>query len=390
MEELLSEKGRLHKKRKMKNMKNRSRFILFLGLVLISLGLIHKCARIENRLNATFLGHRQNDPIHSQHVSSSLEINNPDFRIESRGGSNLLVNTQDFNAAPRDEQDIPFFWVIPKSGTSSIKSILAKCLHLRMASSTKAIDYEEEAKKGKIRVIDNESQQGGRFVNVDFGYLTGIHQAKQWKMASSGVVDVAVSSYLHEAVDTFTTSNSARVFTIFRHPVQRMVSDFYYQQIATWEKTYQVESKPTSLLDYAMDGRYHVDNWVTRQIANVHSGPVTDEDYEYAKEFIHTKVLVLFLDEIDDSIERLLTYMNWKKFLDEKDINTETGKYNCLDAFMHNTPSNQNPHSKIEEGSEEWVALEKINYYDIKLYSFSLELFHGEQKEFIDSTRKLT
>ena len=220
-------------------------------------------------------------------------------------------------------------------------------------------------------------------MNVDFGYLRGIQQAKEWNMASSGMVDVAVSSYLHQALDVFTSTNSARVFTIFRHPIQRMVSDYYYQKIATWEKTYQDEDKPLSLLEYATNSRYHVDNWVTRQIANVHSGAVTDEDFEYAKEFIRTKVLVLFLDEIDESIDRLLKYMNWRDFFDQTD--EETGQQKCLDAFMHQTPSNQNEHSKIEEDSKEWEALERINYYDMKLYSYSLELFKGNQKKMIDS-----
>lgn len=368
-------------------MNGRPRFIIAFGFVSLCLAAVYTLLKIGYRLNA--IGHPRNDPITHVSVSSNLEMNNLDSRIESRERGNLSNNAKDLHIVPREQNDIPLFWVIPKSGTSSIKSILAKCLHLRMASSTKTIDYKEESKTGKIRVIDFSSEQGGRFVNVDFGYLGGIHQAKEWKMASSGVVDVAASSYLHEAVDVFTSSNSARIFTIFRHPVRRMVSDFYYQQIATWEKTYQVESKPTNLLEYAVDSQYHVDNWVTRQIANIHSGPVTDEDYEYAKEFIRTKVLVLFLDQIDDSVERLLAYMNWKKFLDKEDLDTETGQYKCLNAFMHHTPSNQNAHSEIEEDSEEWRALEKINYYDIKLYFFSLELFSGEQKEMIDSIKNL-
>ena len=49
---------------------------------------------------------------------------------------NIVQGPKRKGKAPGIKHSIPFFWVIPKSGSSTIKTIMTKCLNLRMASST--------------------------------------------------------------------------------------------------------------------------------------------------------------------------------------------------------------------------------------------------------------
>lgn len=317
-----------------------------------------------------------NDPLQA---SSRTVFSTHDSKIFEHS-ANVLDQPDTIESAT----GIPFFWVVPKSGTSTFKSILLKCLNLRMASSTNQIDYDSYDRLQLVN-LNGLVDTGGHFLNVNFGYLPGIRKAQEWKMAESGLVDVAVTSYLHEAVsDVFSPSHPARIFTIFRHPVLRLISAFHYQKIATWERTF--DDTNLTLLEYASDSRYHVDNWMTRMLANRHSGPVRHMDYMYAKKVMKEKVLILWLDEIDDSMSRLLTFMGWEDLL--TDIPPPADRkggglsgIDCLNYYLHSNPVNVH-HEKgdaIKEDSEEWQKLKEINRFDLNLYLFAKELFDGEQ-----------
>lgn len=296
---------------------------------------------------------------------------------------------QDVTDVPRDAataKDIPFFWVIPKSGTSSVKGILTKCLDLRVASSHGAIDYEkdnEELRVINLKDLDSEIPRDGRFLNINFGYLPGIQKAKELKMAESGLVDAAVTSYIHQSSDVFSEEYPARMFAMFRHPIERLVSDYYYQKIAVWEKTHD-ESTQTNitLMEYA---QRHSDNWMVRMLANIQGKDVIPDDLHFAKSILKRKCLILLMDQFEESLDHLLTYMDWKdgslSHLDEG-----TGKNKCYDAFLFRTPANKNEHPGIETGSEEWQLLRKRNEYDIILYHYAKSLFI-EQKKLIEQIK---
>jgi len=283
--------------------------------------------------------------------------------------------------------DIPFLWSIPKSGTSTIKGILSECLNLRIAGSSSQIDYDSY---DQIQVVNGglggDNSKGGHFVNVNFGYLPGILKAQEWKMVESGLVDVAITSYIHEGItEAFDHIHPARIFTVLRHPILRMISLFNHHKDATWDK----DINPT-LLEYASDSQYHVDNWMTRALSNRHSGPVRNQDYLYAKRVLKEKVLILLLDEIDESMERLVTFMDWGRRLgppqppsDSVDLGGGLSGGECLESHLHFNPvdAHDNDHSSVVRNSEEWQMLEYISNYDIGLYWYGKELFDGEQKK---------
>lgn len=314
--------------------------------------------------------------------------------------SKLFENSRDIQDQPittvgRYKRDIPFFWSIPKSGTSTIKAILCQCLNLRMASSTGQIRYESYDKIQLVKVGGvgghGNGPRGGHYVNVNFGYLEGIQKAKEWKMAESGLVDVAVTSYIHEGVDALDPSHPARVFTILRHPVLRLISDFYYQKVAIWEKTFD-GSRDTNLtlLEYASDSQFHVDNWMTRMLSKRHDGPLKDDDFLYAKRVLKEKVLILLLDEIDESVARLLAFMAWEDRIEQSPPDNGGGRGGglgggsaCVNLYLHSEPQNahRDDRNVVLETSKEWQMLKDRNKYDLDLYLYGKDLFDREQRE---------
>ena len=61
----------------------------------------------------------------------------------------------------------------------------------------------------------------------------GIKHASQINLIPSHIPQIIFAPLLHESIDNlFTPQNQAQAFAIFRHPIDRIVSLFYYLQEA--------------------------------------------------------------------------------------------------------------------------------------------------------------
>ena len=301
--------------------------------------------------------------------------------IEFRQHTQIRLNSKNVNERMNKQTDIAFFFLIPKSGTSTLRTIMTNCLNLRMAVSIGLIDASDYAFSKPLHVIDKKPH-AGRFVNVAFGDLSGIEKAKYLRMAESGLVDVAITSHLHPGVNAFTPDHPARIMTLFRHPVKRIISHYYYIQMAEWEKTYHKEVKGMTMMEYVKDGRFYEDNWVTRMLSNVHGTELNEDDFIYAQNLLKEKIFILLLDELEESVDRMLHYMNWISNENEAQIQKGLMEKKCIDSIL-SKPTNKSNHDKddVTEGSEVWTAIASINHYDMELYKLAKELFNGPQKQ---------
>ena len=74
---------------------------------------------------------------------------------------------------------------------------------------------------------------GDKFVNVDTISRPGILRAERLGLVPSGLADIVVASNLNFAIEhLFDEYHKGRVIVLFRHPVERMISKFYYSQIS--------------------------------------------------------------------------------------------------------------------------------------------------------------
>ena len=69
------------------------------------------------------------------------------------------------------------------------------------------------------------------YVNVDTTNKPGLNRAKNMGLVHSGLVDMIITSDITYAVENlFDESHKGRVLGLFRHPIDRLVSKFYYLQ----------------------------------------------------------------------------------------------------------------------------------------------------------------
>lgn len=213
-----------------------------------------------------------------------------------------------------------------------------------------------------------------KFVNVDTTTKKGILRAAELGLVASGKVDMIFSSDVNFAADKlFDPGHRARIFALFRNPVDRSVSKFYYLQTATWERTYRPEWEGMSLLEWAE--KYNQDeNFIVKKIVGKFlKDPVDITDLVTAKEIIRRYFIVGLMDEMEESIRRFnivlgLDYigeqgqMCKEEFFgsnNEKKVKSDAGAHRRTEKAA-NDNKNSNPHPKVRKSSK----LERyVQYY---------------------------
>ena len=280
---------------------------------------------------------------------------------------------------PWDPSDIPVFFHIPKAGGSSVKDNIGSCHRFTMATEYGVTDGHDQ--DTEIAVVYPAGGPPGSdrspFVNVDTTTVAGIQRAKDMGFADAGLADAVVTGFLYEANELFTPTAKGRMFTVFRHPIERAISMFYYIQVADWEPTYSPELKDWTIEQYAESDRIE-NNWMTRQLSGQLSGDLNDDALAVAMEVIRSKFLVGLMTEMDRTMERFEKFFRWKYR-----VNPENQEA-CRERLMSGG-SNSNSANKKEQPKEGDIAWEKLmwqNQYDMQLYDFIVELFE-EQEAFV-------
>ena len=177
----------------------------------------------------------------------------------------------------------------------------------------------------------------------------------------------------------FDTEHKGRVMSIFRNPVERLISKFYYLSIATWEPNYQ----PTwDGMDLGVWAREHDTdhNFVMRTLMGKKSHHLSEADLPHAKKLLSERFIVGLSDNYEESIRRFEAVM-----LVDENIDADT-RNECNSAFFGGRieKKNANDHPQVEPGSEIYNTIAESNLLDMALYEYITELFF-EQTELIES-----
>ncbi|EJK70235.1 hypothetical protein THAOC_08421, partial [Thalassiosira oceanica] len=276
---------------------------------------------------------------------------------------------------PSRPTDVPYFFHVPRAGGSTVKEVVGKCLGLVQASDVGVRDGHGEDPVLQVRDIKES-----RYVNVDTTTVPGIQRAAALGLSSSGLADLVVSSYYHESAGLYDLDHQGRAFIIFRDPVQRATSMYWYriEEVGDLDRSVSIE-------DYAQ-GNGIENNWMCRFIANRMTGELTKDDLEEAKEILRTKFLVGFVDDLDESLHRIMKYAGWKY----KDDSTERMKQeDCVkDLAAHGTNANPTEYELPKRGSQAHALISWQTQFDSKLYSYAKELFEKQTKEWGTKERK--
>lgn len=324
----------------------------------------------------------------------------------------------DWDEAFADEAatGLPVFWHVLKSGGTTMKLMYAQCYHLVEACETGAlIDAEQQEREridasqqqrdpsssegtqrlgqwpqsrldaasdpqrrletdsrweNRLRVV--VSEDGRRYANVDITTLEGIRDASRRGFALSNSTDVMFTPLLPESAALLLDENvRGRMFSIFRHPVERVVSIFYYLQGATWEPTYNPEYAQWTLDDYARSPHCE-SNWMVRSLTNKMTGPLSGEHFQIARELVQRKCLVGLMEGMEESVARFHTFLR---------LGDGDALQCALQRFAgKGRASNSHRHPALDQASETWAVLARKNQLDIRLYEYAQQLFEKQGK----------
>jgi hypothetical protein len=218
-----------------------------------------------------------------------------------------------------------------------------------------------------VKVVYHEDD-GAPYLNVDPGSTSGLDKIAKLKVVESRVAGLVVTPLITYASKLFDSSHKGRVFTMFRHPVRRIVDQFYYRQAATWDLSFDPNLRTMSIDDYAVSDLVY-DNLMVRILADVsRSKHVTPEQLELAKNILRQKVLVGIQESFEASVVRFEQYFGW---FQKYNVATDARVNQCHTdqvASMPNFP-------EIATDGEAWQTLSVRNWADLELYEYAKHLF---------------
>jgi hypothetical protein len=259
-------------------------------------------------------------------------------------------------------KEMPFFWHVAKSGGTSVKHMYSDCYGLVEACESGVA--EGHLRDITLKVVTLES--GWKFLNVDTTTPGGIERASRFNMARSGKADLVVSPLPHDVTSKlFRNEQRGRCFTIFRDPLERVVSLFYYLQTASHEPTYN-----PALKDMTLDEYVHSDlvesNFISRTLLDKMEAPLAEEDFLILKEVLRTKCLVGLLDQLQESVRRFDLYFGFGE--------SSNPNPTCTEKYLK-TGTNRHAHPSLPPESPTYQELGRKNHMDIRLYQYARELF---------------
>jgi hypothetical protein len=206
--------------------------------------------------------------------------------------------------------------------------------------------------------------------------MGGIDRALHLGLAQSKMADVYFSQHLTYSARLFSTAHKGRMFVMLRHPVKRVIDQFYYLQRATWDTPYDLEMGSMSLFQYANSHKM-VENFVVRSMLGMTDEfELTKDHVDTAKEILRRKMFVGIIEWMDLSVHRFEKYFGWWE----------------SQMVWSDRAINHCHFRKIQEGDHvgaipkwtaddvEYVTISVRNWADIELYMFAKQLFVEQSK----------
>ena len=235
------------------------------------------------------------------------------------------------------------FWHIPKCGGTTVAYFYG-CLELTMVNRVGALPQFGHEADDKLIVFKPWRRHGRpeKYVNVDITNKDGIVRAEEMGLVPSGLADFMISPEPQFAIEhLFDEEHQGRAMGLFRHPVDRLVSKFYYLQVAYWERSYSPHWKNMSVLKWAET--YNRDNEImVRKLAGKRQNEaVGEEDLQLAMRTMKERFVVGLMDQMDESIRRFNIVVG----IDESEDKTKK----CMDQYFggRGEGMNSNSHKKV-------------------------------------------
>lgn len=263
-------------------------------------------------------------------------------------------NLRSVKQSPDPSTETALFWHIPKSGGTTAKQLyqcMGKTLTIRIGVDPR---YGHD-QKNELVVFKPLGGQDWKTINVDTVSEKGILRAEEMGLAASGKADIIFAMDVNFASGhLFDRINKGRVLAIFRHPVDRLTSKFYYLQTATWERTYRPEWADMSVLEWA-EKHNHDENFLVKKIVGK---KLTEKagmaDLIIAKEIVRRRFIVGLLDEMEESVHRFNVMLG----VDESDEKAKECMSEVFGTSKDESDKSEGQGDEGDEGDEKESAVE--------------------------------
>lgn len=275
-----------------------------------------------------------------------------------------------FDGPFSNQDETPFFWHVPRTRGSHLQDFYW-CMDKSLANQ---VGGEPRFNKIVPRHLLKEFQpwkehgNEAKVLNVNMATRNGIVHAKSLGLLSQPDLprpDIIFSSqFYHLSTILFSSQHKARVFSLFRHPVERAESRFRsLQQVnKAWANM--------SVDEWATQGSNEA-NWMVHQLVGKNQDEAVNiKDLEVAKGIVRDKFIVGLSEKYLESLRRF----NMLLGIDRDDAKTQE----CLQS--HATPPVAI--QKVAQGSPTYVTLMSVNFLDAMLYTYAEELFENQGELF--------
>lgn len=146
----------------------------------------------------------------------------------------------------------------------------------------------------------------------------------------------------------YSPSHPGRFLSLFRHPVDRATSMFYYLQSATWERTYRPEWASMTVLEWAQLPNMESDYMVHKLVNKSFGEKVTETDLIVAKELVRQRFVVGLMTEMEESVRRFHVVLG---------LDGEKGREKeCMEEFFGKKEGEEEEETTKVEGEEKTLA----------------------------------
>jgi len=290
-------------------------------------------------------------------LSALIQLERTTYKIPPDVERNLI----DFEEMPtKENRELPIFWDIAMSGsTQTIKVTYASCYHLVEACEIGGRLTDAGENPDELRVLT--TQDGRKYINIDTTSPGGIKRASLLGFAKNKLSDLIVTPFLLESAkslfDVDEGSRKGRMFSVFRHPVDRVVSMFYSTKDSAKYSQWTID-------EYAHSA-YPESNAMVRALTHKMTGAISSADTARAKEILRRKCLVGLAENMEESFTRFHHFFGFG----------DIAQLQCVLDRLASTVLNNHEQPALAKTSEAWMLLAKKNWADIRLYEYAQHLF---------------